>query len=131
MRCNVDVQDLRRTLPPRIWMPSEDLEPETTEDQEKYPYMHGAYPQRLKDFSLGPQIDWGYFQHLNTTAKASSDFGVYQTWPERSVALAQLREVIDDDELEDLIKRVLTGRPHGLHRQPQRGVLHQLIHDEA
>ena len=58
MRCNVDVQDLRRTLPPKIWMPEEDLEPEPTEDQLKYPYMHGAYPQRVKDFSLGPQDNW-------------------------------------------------------------------------
>ena len=28
LRCNLDVQDLRRTLPPHMWMASEDLEPE-------------------------------------------------------------------------------------------------------
>ena len=33
LRCNLDVQDLRRTLPPHMWMPSEELEPETTEEQ--------------------------------------------------------------------------------------------------
>ena len=33
MRCNLDVQDLRRTLPPPMWMPSEELEPEPTEDE--------------------------------------------------------------------------------------------------
>ena len=37
LRCNLDVQDLRRTLPPHMWMPSENLEPDGTE-----------HPQRLR-----------------------------------------------------------------------------------
>ena len=37
MRCNVDVQDLRRVLPPWIWMRHEDLEPEAREELAKYP----------------------------------------------------------------------------------------------
>ena len=37
LRCNLDVQDLRRTLPPHMWMPSENLEPDDTE-----------HPQRLR-----------------------------------------------------------------------------------
>ena len=64
MRCNLDVQDLRRTLPPHMWMPSEELDREPTEDELKYPYMHGNYPQRVKDFSLGRQETWGWMQHL-------------------------------------------------------------------
>ena len=78
IRCNLDVQDLRRTLPPHIWMSSEELEPETTEEQLKYPYMHGAYPQRLKSFSLGPQENWGWMQHLATTDKSSDHFSTFQ-----------------------------------------------------
>ena len=35
LRCNLDVQDLRRTLPPDMWMPTEEQELETTEDQLK------------------------------------------------------------------------------------------------
>ena len=86
MRCNVDVQDLRRVLPPWIWMPFEDLEPELKDELTKYPYMHGAYPQRLKDFSLGPQKNWGWFQHLGTTAETSGDFGGIENWHEVSYA---------------------------------------------
>lgn len=64
MRCNLDVQDLRRTLPPIMWMPSEELDRDPTEEELKYPYMHGNYPQRVKDFSLGRQETWGWMQHL-------------------------------------------------------------------
>ena len=31
MRCNVDFQDLRRVLPPAIWLPESDLEPEPSD----------------------------------------------------------------------------------------------------
>jgi len=33
MRCNVDVQDLRRVLPPRMWMSEGEIEPELPEEQ--------------------------------------------------------------------------------------------------
>ena len=47
MRCNVDVQDLRRVLPPTMWMPADELEPAGREEEGKT-YTHGAYPQRFK-----------------------------------------------------------------------------------
>ena len=34
MRCNVDVQDLRRTLPPHMWLPRSELEPEAAEKKQ-------------------------------------------------------------------------------------------------
>ena len=73
MRCNVDVQDLRRVLPPVLWMPEADLEPTPMSD-EKETYGHGAYPQRVTSFSIGAQPDWGWFQHLGllTTAPMRS-----------------------------------------------------------
>ena len=105
MRCNIDVQDLRRTLPPALWMPEEDLEPETIEEQEKYQYMHGAYPQRLKDFSLGSQKHWGWLQHLGTTTEASGVPDGLQDWHRIFAALALLEEPIWDDELNNLIQQ--------------------------
>lgn len=104
LRCNLDVQDLRRTLPPHMWMPSEELEPETTESQLENPYMHGTYPQRLKDFSLGPQENWGWLQHLGTTDKSSSDFCTFQDWRQIFKSLAQLEEPVDQKEIAELEK---------------------------
>jgi hypothetical protein len=62
MRCNVDVQDLRRVLPPELWMPPDELEPAVPHDCEAY--KHGAYPQpqRYHDISLGLQENWGLVQ---------------------------------------------------------------------
>ena len=52
MRCNVDVQDMRRVLPPHLWMPEVELDPfQTAEAGESY--THGAYPQRCKELSVG------------------------------------------------------------------------------
>ena len=104
LRCNLDVQDLRRTLPPHMWMPSEELEPETTEEHVQYPYMHGAYPQRVKDFSLGPQENWGWLQHIGTTDKSSGDFGTFQDWRQIFKSLAELEEPVNQEELAELGK---------------------------
>ena len=104
MRCNLDVQDLRRTLPPQMWMPSEELEREPTEDELKYPYMHGNYPQRVKDFSLGRQETWGWMQHLATTDNSSGHFGTFQDWRQIFRTLAELEEPVDKEELAEMEK---------------------------
>ena len=87
-----------------MWMPPEELEPVTTEDQLQYPYMHGAYPQRVKDLSLGPQDNWGWMQHLGTTENASGHFEAHQDWHLIFKALAQLEEPVNQEELADLEK---------------------------
>ena len=69
MRCNLDVQDLRRVLPPKLWMPEADLEPDGKEEDGSS-YNHGAYPHRFRELSLGAQEDWGWFQHLGTTPES-------------------------------------------------------------
>ena len=67
MRCNIDVQDLRRVPPPKFWMLPEELDPEPRSTEEE---RHGQYPQRLPMFSLGTQDTWGWMQHLTTTSDA-------------------------------------------------------------
>ena len=69
MRCNIDVQDLRRVPPPKLWMLPEELEPEVQLPQEA---RHVCYPQRLPQFSLGVQSTWGWMQHLGTSSSASN-----------------------------------------------------------
>ena len=78
-RCNVDVQDLRRVLPPHMWMPPDELEPSAKED-ESNSYNHGAYPQRYKGYSVGKQDTWGWFQHLGTTEDRSHEAVVFTDW---------------------------------------------------
>ena len=102
LRCNLDVQDLRRTLPPHMWMPSEELERDPTEDELNHPYMHGRYPQRVKDFSLGPQETWGWMQHLATTNQSSGPFATFQDWRHIFTSLAELEEPVDQEELAEL-----------------------------
>ena len=65
------VQDLRRTLPPHMWLPRTELEPEAAEESSDT-YRHGAYPQRLRDWSLGSQPTWGWLQHLHCTDMRST-----------------------------------------------------------
>ena len=79
MRCNVDVQDLRRVLPPTMWMPAEELEP-AGQETEGETYTHGAYPQRYKGFSVGPQDTWGWFQNLCTTEHAAHEVVIFTDW---------------------------------------------------
>ncbi|CAK0862279.1 unnamed protein product, partial [Prorocentrum cordatum] len=78
-RCNVDVQDMRRVLPPRLWMDASELEPPANEEDRKS-YNHGLYPQRYADFSVGAREDWGWFQHLNTTPAEKWDLVVVTDW---------------------------------------------------
>ncbi|CAK0817607.1 unnamed protein product, partial [Prorocentrum cordatum] len=80
-RCNVDVQDMRRVLPPRLWMDASELEPPANEEDRKS-YNHGLYPQRCADFSVGAREDWGWFQHLNTTSAEKWDLVVVTDWHE-------------------------------------------------
>ena len=77
MRCNVDVQDMRRVLPPQLWMRKSDLDP----IHEGVESMHGAYPQRCKDFSMGEQVNWGWFQHLGTTVHSAHEIVMEKDWP--------------------------------------------------
>ena len=79
MGCNVDVQDLRRVLPPTLWMAPEDLEPVGEESQGET-YTHGSYPQRYKGFSVGAQDTWGWLQHLGATEHAAHEAVVFTDW---------------------------------------------------
>ena len=79
MRCNVDVQDMRRVLPPRLWMSPDDLEPDA-EEEDRNTYNHGAFPQRYRGFSLGPQDAWGWYRHLNTSPCRKWDMVVFTDW---------------------------------------------------
>ena len=85
-------------------MPSEELEREPTEDELNDAYMHGAYPQRVPDFSLGPQETWGWMQHLATTDTSSNQFGTFQEWGKIFQALAELEEPVDKEELAEMEK---------------------------
>ncbi|CAK0895070.1 unnamed protein product, partial [Prorocentrum cordatum] len=88
-RCNVDVQDMRRVLPPHLWMEASELEPPANEEDRKS-YNHGLYPQRYADFSVGAREDWGWFQHLNTTSAEKWDPVVVTDWHEIFSELANL-----------------------------------------
>ena len=79
MRCNVDVQDLRRVLPPKNWLEPEELEPSTDEGDAK-DYMHGAYPQRLSQFVVDAGEEWGWMRHLGTVAHSEHSVLVGQDW---------------------------------------------------
>ena len=76
MRCNVDVQDLRRVLPPELWMDPSELEPDADDAE----YAHGAYPQRFRDISAGPQENWGWFSHLGTTEHYAHTAVAFTDW---------------------------------------------------
>ena len=67
MRCNVDVQDLRRVLPPILWLEPHELEPEADANAGRT-HTHGAYPQRLRQYNA-PNVgaNWGWMQHLGTS----------------------------------------------------------------
>ena len=80
-RCNVDVQDMRRVLPPRLWMAESDLEPEAQEEDRKS-YNHGCYPQRYPDLSVGDMENWGWYRHLNTTPEKKWDLVIVTDWHE-------------------------------------------------
>ena len=73
MRCNVDVQDLRRVLPPRTWLNEEELEPELPEEQSNTysgevswsvpvalplvnDYVHGCRSIRMKHSTITPLL---------------------------------------------------------------------------
>lgn len=78
MRCNMDVQDLRRVLPPMLWMRPEELEPAVHEDDDVR--RHGPYPQRYPDISLGSQANWGWFRHLGTTEHRRHTLLAFTDW---------------------------------------------------
>jgi hypothetical protein len=73
-------------------MQQADLEPHLVSDEDPHRAVHGAYPQRLAEFSLGPQEDWGWFKHLGTTTHVSEEFSEFQNWPEIFHELANLQE---------------------------------------
>ncbi|CAK0795192.1 unnamed protein product, partial [Prorocentrum cordatum] len=71
-RCNVDVQDMRRALPPRLRMEASELEPLANEEDRKS-YNHGLYPQRYADFSVGAREDWGELANSGSPAVDCDD----------------------------------------------------------
>ena len=60
-------------------MTEEDLEP-TGNEAEGESYTHGAYPQRVPQFSTGTQEDWGWFQHLGTTESYAHEVVTFPDW---------------------------------------------------
>ena len=67
MRCNLDMQDLRRVLPPETWPSPSELEPPVDSAELASDYTHGAFPQRFHDISIGAQNHWGWMKYLGTT----------------------------------------------------------------
>ena len=112
MRCNVDVQDMRRVLPPSLWMPEKELEPDIPEEQGGT-YTHGAYPQRCKDFSPGPQANWGWLQHLATTEQYANNVVIFQDWHDIFVELSRVEPATDDtsDSTEAPASALAAGPP--------------------
>ena len=104
MRCNVDVQDLRRVLPPRLWMPEAELEP-VVEAENADNYTHGAYPQRVKQFSVGAQQDWGWFHHLGCTEHYAHEMVVCSEWHDWFTALAG-KDRVPDTELSETLRDI-------------------------
>ena len=90
LRCNVDVQDLRRVPPPWVWMLPDELEATVGEDDEA---RHGAYPQRVANCSIGPQLGWGWMQHLGTTSECRSFVFPSVDWQAIFQRLSQLPPV--------------------------------------
>ena len=88
MRCNVDVQDLRRVLPPNLWMEREDLETNMLDEKDER-YGQCAYPQRYKEFSVGPRAEWGWMQHLGTIDHYACNVIVCDDWHEIFTELSQ------------------------------------------
>ena len=75
LRCNVDVQDMRRVLPPSMWMTADDKpEPPATDCGDN------PYAQRILQYSAGEQSSWGWFQHLNTTPVKRFDLPATLDW---------------------------------------------------
>ncbi|CAK0841403.1 unnamed protein product, partial [Prorocentrum cordatum] len=112
-RCNVDVQDMRRVLPPRLWMDASELEPPANEEDRKS-YNHGLYPQRYADFSVGAREDWGWFQHLNTTPAEKWDLvvltdlhGIYRTLANRDSPAVDSGDAARADLQRDLERHAL------------------------
>ena len=104
MRCNVDLQDLRRVLPPNLWMAEADLEPSVF-SEEADTHAHGAYPQRVRQFSAGQQHDWGWFEHLGTTSDYAHEIIVCTDWHEWFLELAGKGQT-SDHELSDTLKDI-------------------------
>ena len=95
MRCNVDVQDLRRVLPPKMWLPESELEPEPLA-ADLDTHKHGPYPQRLSEWSLGPQPSWGWFQHLHASSEPGFPPGPDTDWPATLTTLSGLTASPED-----------------------------------
>ena len=80
-------------------MPETNLEPEATIDETNAPdHLHGAYPQRVKEFSVGKQDDWGWFEHLATTADRSNEILCFPKWHELLSQVARCPDRGPDDE---------------------------------
>ncbi|CAK0880981.1 unnamed protein product [Prorocentrum cordatum] len=79
---NLDVQDLRRVLPPELWMDPSELEPPADTSESAPDWAHGAYPQRFKDISIGKQEHWGWMQHLGTTEHRRHAVVTFENWHE-------------------------------------------------
>ncbi len=97
VRCNVDVQDMRRVLPPIFWMSEEELELNLP-SRENNLEIHGAYPPRVKDCSLGAQENWGFFKYLATTELSTHQHTILNNWSSAFTHLSRLSSIDDDDD---------------------------------
>ena len=104
-RCNIDMQDLNRTLPPHMWLSEAELEPEEEHAHDDAEVKHGRYPQRLRSFSHAPSADWGWMKHLGCTLEEFAgeehhDHAVI-IWEDWRSTFASLIAKNDDDEDKD------------------------------
>ena len=57
---------------------------------------HGPYPQRLSDWSLGPQPSWGWFQYLHASSEPGFPPGPDTDWPATLTTLSGLKAPQED-----------------------------------
>ena len=104
-RCNVDVQDMRRVLPPRLWVPAEELSGAPPLDPSDV--TSAVPPQKIRDFSIGQREDWGWMQHMGTTTHRKHTVLVFNEWQQIFQDLANRGEAAptladSDDECTQL-----------------------------
>ena len=88
LRCNVDVQDLRRVLPPHIWISEQELELEVDEvDESEEPP-----PQRYHHFSLGDEgRRWGWMGTRGCLPHRSMEMRSRDDWQQILANCAQVQ----------------------------------------
>jgi hypothetical protein len=85
----------------------EELEPEVITSEEE---RHVHYPQRLSEFSLGSQSEWGWMKHLATTPEIRTWTGSNMDWPSIFKNLCGLTDAqdspatLDSDHVDAILK---------------------------